>query len=254
MARGGAPPPEREDSPENEQRSVLRQQSAPSGGIIEIAQRLPPPRSASFPARAPVHTVDRGHDASEANNRPGALTATPWPGKDFRLKQVLPGSVYLWACGERGEGDGPCSVSRPEAVAAWVVLISQAVCYAGLWVITGNQPPTQSQTSAIDDDYFADRSPDYSILAIAGAMYLLLTIVAADLWGGCALCLEGLGSADFAWCTRRRAFGVCLLGTFVVLIGASIRVLFYSSFENMELLIGAAAVLFIADVTASRNG
>ncbi|CAN0510032.1 unnamed protein product, partial [Ectocarpus sp. 12 AP-2014] len=106
----------------------------------------------------------------------------------------------------------------------------------------------QSQTSAIDDDFYADRSPDYSILAIAGAMYLLLTIVAADLWGGCALCLEGLGSADFAWCTRRRAFGVCLLGTFVALIGASIRVLFYSSFENVELVIGAAAVLFIADV------
>ncbi|CAM9764131.1 unnamed protein product [Ectocarpus fasciculatus] len=248
MARGGGSPTgckEEKDSPETEQGPFLRRQkSAPPGGIIEMAQRLPRPRSASFPARAPVHTVGRGHDASEANNRPGALTATAWPGKDFRLEQVLPGSVYLWACGERGEGDGPSPVSRPEAVAAWVVLISQAVCYAGLWAITGNQPPTDSQTSSVGDDDHRD----YSILAIAGAMYLLLTIVAADLWGGCALCLEGLGSADFAWCTRRRAFGACLLGTFVALIGASIRVLFYSSFENMELVIGAAAVLFIADV------
>lgn len=130
---------------------------------------------------------------------------------------------------------------------------SQAVCYAGLWAITGNQPPTQSQTSSIDDAYDSDGSRDYSILAIAGAMYLLLTIVAADLWGGCALCLEGLGSEDFAWCTRRRAFGACLLGTFVALIGASVRVLFYSSFENMELVIGAAAVLFIAHVVSDLD-
>lgn len=44
-----------------------------------------------------------------------------------------------------------------------------------------------------------------------------------------------------------------LLGTFITLLGASIRVLFYSSFENADLVIGAAAVLFIADVVSSSS-
>lgn len=92
-------------------------------------------------------------------------------------------------------------------------------------------------------------APDYSILAIAGAMYLLITIAAADLWAGCALCVEGRGSGG-SWFWRRKAFGVCLVGTFIALIGASIRVLFYSSFENLELVLGAAAVLFVADVVS----
>lgn len=81
-------------------------------------------------------------------------------------------------------------------------------------------------------------------------MYLLLSIAAADLCGGWALILEGRGSDDFVWLTPRRIFGVFLLGTFFALVGASIRVLFYSSVENVELVLGAAAVLFIADVVS----
>lgn len=95
----------------------------------------------------------------------------------------------------------------------------------------------------------ADGIPDYSILAIAGAMYLLLSIAAADLWAGCALFVEGRGSGG-NWFWRRKAFGVCLVGTFMALIGASIRVLFYSSYEDVEWVLGAAAVLFIADVVS----
>lgn len=81
-------------------------------------------------------------------------------------------------------------------------------------------------------------------------MYLLLSIAAADLCGGWALALEGRGSGDFAWFTRRRVFGVSLIVVFVLLVGASIRVLFYSSIENVELVLGAAAVLFVADVVS----
>lgn len=80
-------------------------------------------------------------------------------------------------------------------------------------------------------------------------MYLLLSIAAADLWAGCALLKEGRGSGGNSF-RGRKVFGLCLVGTFVTLIGASIRVLFYSSFENVELVIGAAAVLFIADVVS----
>ena len=124
---------------------------------------------------------------------------------------------------------------------------TQAVCYAGLWHVSGNP------SSADGDDDSTEGGPDYTIVAIAGAMYLLLTIAAVDLWGGCALCLEGVGSERFVLLTQRRAFGLCLLGTFVALIGASIRVLLNSSFKNADIVIGAAAVLFIADVVSSSS-
>lgn len=45
-----------------------------------------------------------------------AGVATPWPGSNFKLDQYLADSVYLWACGERGEGDEN-PVSRSEALA-----------------------------------------------------------------------------------------------------------------------------------------
>lgn len=87
----------------------------------------------------------------------------------------------------------------------------------------------------------------YSIVAIAVAMYLAMSIAAADLWGGVALVVEGHDSGGI-WFVRRKVFGVFLLCTFLLLTSASTRVLFYSSFEDVEVVIGAAAVLFIADV------
>lgn len=83
-------------------------------------------------------------------------------------------------------------------------------------------------------------------------MYLLLSIAAADLWGGLALVLERRGSGDFVLLTPRRIFGACLLLTFGTLIGASTRVLFYSSSEDVHLVLEAAAVLFIADVVSFK--
>lgn len=87
----------------------------------------------------------------------------------------------------------------------------------------------------------------YSIVAVAVAMYLMLSMAAADLWGGVALVLESHDSGG-GWYWRRKVFGVFLLSTFIMLVAASTRVLFYSSFEDFEVVIGAAAVLFIADV------
>lgn len=86
------------------------QVSSPTGDI-EMAQHSP----------LPSHTVDTA--ASEANNTPPVPTSTPWPGENFKVAQLLPGSVYLWACGERDERDGESPVSDPEFCAAWVVLI-----------------------------------------------------------------------------------------------------------------------------------
>ena len=83
-------------------------------------------------------------------------------------------------------------------------------------------------------------------------MYLILSIAAADVWCGCALIFEGRGSGFFLF-TRRRVFGVFLLATFILLVGASIRVLFYSADQDVQLVLGAAAVLFIADVVSCHT-
>lgn len=102
---------------------------------------------------------------------------------------------------------------------------------------------------------------DYSIFAASGSMYLLLSIAATDLWACLALIFEGRSpysaagrpGAAFVWMTRRRAFGFALLGTFLTLVGASIRVLFQLSFENVDVVIGAATVLFVADVVRDKE-
>ena len=116
---------------------------------------------------------------------------------------------------------------------------TQAVCYVGLWYVSGNHPPADGEDSGEEEnpsntsDAAEHNSPsetpfEYSILAIAGAMYLILSIEAADVWNGAALIVEGRGPG-FVLFTRRRIFGVFLLATFCTLLGASIRELFYSS-------------------------
>lgn len=131
---------------------------------------------------------------------------------------------------------------------------TQLLCYIALWAVTGDEPLLGSTLSSGSQASPSQNEADYSILAISVAMYLLLSIAAADLWGGLALVLEGRGSGQFIWLSSRRMFGACLLITFGVLVGASTRVLFYSSFENVDWVLGAAAVLFIADVVSSpRN-
>lgn len=65
-------------------------------------------------------------EAEEGVPEDGAGDERSWPGSDFKLEQVLEGSVYLWACGEHGsEGAGGTAscVPRCEAAAAWVVLV-----------------------------------------------------------------------------------------------------------------------------------
>lgn len=75
-----------------------------------------------MPTRAPSPTVEKTDGASEGSTAPQALASARWPGSNFKIAQILPGSVYLWACGERDEGDSTFPVSCPEVVAAWVVL------------------------------------------------------------------------------------------------------------------------------------
>lgn len=94
----------------------------------------------------PFEMVDEEPEAGtsqevEAHSAP-RKKGEPWPGSAFRLEQFLPGSVYLWACGERGADDGsggsedantvPLSATPElsEVLAAWVILIvSRRIVY-----------------------------------------------------------------------------------------------------------------------------
>lgn len=114
-------------------------------------------------------------------------------------------------------------------------------------MVSGDQPSPGSSLSSGSQASSANDTPDHSIVAIAVAMYLLLSIAAADLWGGLALVLEGRGSGHFIWFASRRVYGTCLLITFGALVGASTRVLLYSSFQDAGWVLGAAAIIFITD-------
>ena len=81
-------------------------------------------------------------------------------------------------------------------------------------------------------------------------MYLLLSVAAADLLGGSALASERPGSRTPTWFWWRKPLGLGLLGTFVTLIGASVRALLYSSHESLGLVIGAAVLLLILDAVS----
>lgn len=48
---------------------------------------------------------------------------TPWPGPDFKVGNFLPGSVYLWACGEPFQGGNMSRVSSCQAASAWIILM-----------------------------------------------------------------------------------------------------------------------------------
>lgn len=117
--------------------------SATPTDMPETNQRSSAPELEADPNNASwVNGNDRGAPGDlECERTPSAVVAEagarvpgggagdggqPWPGPDFKLQQVLEGSVYLWACGEQGNEGGakvtPC-VCRCESAAAWVVLL-----------------------------------------------------------------------------------------------------------------------------------
>lgn len=81
----------------------------------------------------------------------------------------------------------------------------------------------------------------YCIHSVALAMFLMMSTLSADTRGACALLFWGRSVAQ-------RIFGASLLLGTVLLVIASMRVLFMDAKNNAELVIGAATVLFIEDV------
>ena len=101
--------------------------------------------------------------------------------------------------------------------------------YAVLRYVSGNQP----DWSFLENEVAPEATADYSILAIAGAVYLILSIAAADVWRGCTLIVEGPRSGLILF-TRRSVVGVLLLAPLLTLVGASIWLLFYSAREDVQ--------------------
>lgn len=113
------------------------------------------------------------------------------------------------------------------------------MCYLGLVIVTIDEA-TQSAP--------ADGSAPFNFLAIAGAMFLLISIAGADLLVGVKLVFRDCGINPH-W-LKRKLFGSVMLVNYGLLVYASMLVLFFSSDGNVELVVGAAAVLFIADIVS----
>lgn len=99
-----------------------------------------------------------------------------------------------------------------------------------------------------------EEGQDFAVLAIAGAMGVLLSTAGPDLQVGVGLCLEGTQNNLQNWFWPRKVFGFIVVVNFVLVVKSSVLVLFSSSFGNMEFVVGAASVLFIADVVSLSVG
>lgn len=90
----------------------------------------------------------------------------------------------------------------------------------------------------------------FHLSAIAGAMFLVLSIAGADLLVAVGLlCSHREEPKNWRW-RMRKVFGSIMLLNFGLLVADSVLVLFHASVENIDLIVGAAAVLFIADVVS----
>lgn len=83
----------------------------------------------------------------------------------------------------------------------------------------------------------------YTILSVTLAMFLMVSIASPDARAAYALLFGGERLFN-------RVFGFALLLSFCLLIGASMKVLFASSGDSAEFVIGATTILFIADLVS----
>lgn len=81
----------------------------------------------------------------------------------------------------------------------------------------------------------------YSIHSVALAMFLMISTSSGDIRAAYTLLVWGSSLAQ-------RLFGAMLVVSVSLLVVASMKVLFMDASNNAELVIGAATVLFIADV------
>ena len=134
---------------------------------------------------------------------------------------------------------------------------TQMACYIRLILVSRGKP---------QQDISATTEGRYSIVSVAVAMYLMASIAAVDLTAGIALLIErrtissvrqrganvSVQEMNGVRWLQRKVVGLTLISSFGLLAAASITVLFKSSFEDVDLVVGAAAVLFIADVVSDK--
>lgn len=87
----------------------------------------------------------------------------------------------------------------------------------------------------------------YSIYSVFLAMFLMVSISAPDVMTGYSLVI-------WSRSRLRQAFGTLLLLGSVLLVVASLSVLFMDAANNAELVIGATTVLFVEDVVSMVGG
>ena len=80
----------------------------------------------------------------------------------------------------------------------------------------------------------------YALYSISAAVYLVLTFAAGDLRTSLALLQTRT--------LYNMILGVAILASFVLLVLASLSILFFLANDNASFIVGAAAVLFISDL------
>lgn len=105
--------PEQKDTFEATRPSTLRQRSSRSGDIEKAQDKGQRTRNGASevndsPGGVSVHSgtpLDPATSGGDQSDSSSAVIQPTWPGPGFDLNKVLPGSVYLWACGEHDDGD-----------------------------------------------------------------------------------------------------------------------------------------------------
>ncbi|CAM9799803.1 unnamed protein product, partial [Ascophyllum nodosum] len=152
-----------------------------------------------------------------------------------------------------------------DAIAGWIILMAQISCYILILVNSPKRTSEQLREASIihvpveanhasDYNLFQSSTDDganftsehstesvsYALSSISAAVYLVLTFAAGDL------------RAAFALLQTRTLYnmisGAAILASFVLLVLASLSILFFLANDNASFVVGAAAVLFISDL------
>ena len=143
----------------------------------------------------------------------------------------------------------------------------QMSCYTQVIWASSSKPQEFISSVELSDNLSTSSAIEgnYSIVSVAVAMYLMTSFAAMDLSAGIALLIEGrtihsvhqrganasVQEMNGVRWLQRKVVGLTLVSSFGLLAAASITVLVKTSSEDVDLVIGAAAVLFIADVVSA---
>lgn len=115
-----------------------------------------------------------------------------------------------------------------------------------------HEDPKGDGTDALEATY-SKSSISNAVSSIVVALFLVLTFAAADFRAAWALLSTRSPSNNIALgISYNGVLGIVLLSSFVLLVLASVRVLFFVADDDVNFIVGAATVLFISDLVRDQ--